>query len=58
MIECRTCGDEFENLRELVLHRANDKCEKMVEQHIEIYEDRQTEQYQKDLADYADWGLD
>jgi hypothetical protein len=28
----------------------------MVEQHVEIYEDKQTEQHQKDLEDYADWG--
>lgn len=58
MPKCRTCGEEFENFRDLTVHKIEDDCKELVKQHIEIYEDPQLEQHQKDLADYADWGND
>ena len=53
---CPRCGEEFEDRSELMDHLRVDNCREKVEQHIEIYESRNGEQHQRDLADMADWG--
>lgn len=55
-ISCRTCGEEFNDFRELVLHRQHDNCREKVKEHQRIYKIKAYDQHQKDLTEFADWG--
>lgn len=53
---CPHCGDEYENKSDMMDHLKTDNCKELVRQQIELFEVRNGEKHQADLADFADWG--
>lgn len=55
-LTCPHCEERFESRKALFDHLRLDNCKDLVATHSEIYEARDVEQHQMDLADFADWG--